>query len=264
MFWTTQKIESKQKALELIDNAHFKSDRVKLGAYELSLSRDLLVTKQKIRLIERLTTFLSNSEGNEEPDDKSALRIPPGQFALLYSEETVKLPKDVIAFISIKASIKLQGLVNISGFHVDPDFRGRLKFSVYNAGIKPIFIEYGAPCFLIWFADMDECVRDGYDNKHQHYNQRGITIADRELMADARHSPAELESRLSALEKHVTIITVLGVTIIVSLLLPIYVNMYSTLFKSQQNSANELSTVNGKTNASSLIESTNKQVTYPR
>ena len=63
------------------------------------------------------------------------------------TREEVRIPSNVLAFISIKASVKFDGLVNISGFHVDPGFHGRLKFSVYNAGSQPIFLQIGQPAF---------------------------------------------------------------------------------------------------------------------
>ena len=81
--------------------------------------------------------------------------IPPGQFAYLMSDETVSIPTNVLGFISIRARTKWKGLVNVSGFHVDPGFRGRLTFSVFNAGPGSIHLRQGDPTFLIWFADLD-------------------------------------------------------------------------------------------------------------
>ncbi|MDC4794241.1 hypothetical protein NQ839_18835, partial [Acinetobacter baumannii] len=81
--------------------------------------------------------------------------IPKGQFALLITEEIVHVPSDAIAFISFKAKYKYKGLINVSGFHVDPGWRGRLTFSVYNAGPSDVVLEKGNPFALIWYADLD-------------------------------------------------------------------------------------------------------------
>ena len=43
-------------------------------------------------------------------------------MAMLITEEQVNVPLDAMAFISMKAGKKLGGLINISGFHVDPGF----------------------------------------------------------------------------------------------------------------------------------------------
>ncbi|MGP4906954.1 dCTP deaminase domain-containing protein, partial [Psychrobacter faecalis] len=80
--------------------------------------------------------------------------INPGQFCFLETQENIKMPNNLMAFISIKAGIKFKGLVNISGFHVDPHFEGKIVFSVLNAGPSPINLTVGKPLFQIWFAEL--------------------------------------------------------------------------------------------------------------
>lgn len=87
---------------------------------------------------------------------REAFAIPPGQFAYVMTEEIVTIPNNVLAFISVRARVKWKGLVNVSGFHVDPGYRGRLTFAVFNAGPAPIHLRQGDPTFLIWFADLDQ------------------------------------------------------------------------------------------------------------
>lgn len=132
----------------------FDENRVKSGAYELSLGSEVFRTDSKDRKKEILK------------DKKEQVVINPGQFALLLSEETVSVPKNKIAFISIKAGIKLRGLINVSGFHVDPGFKGKLLFSVYNAGSGQISLERGKPSFLIWFAELKEEDTKTYKGDH--------------------------------------------------------------------------------------------------
>jgi len=85
-----------------------------------------------------------------------AMTIPPGQFAFLLTEEQITIPPEVMGFISVKATYKLKGLVNVSGFHVDPGWSGRLIFTVFNAGPSTIHLERKLPVFLLWIADLDE------------------------------------------------------------------------------------------------------------
>ncbi|MDH2105418.1 hypothetical protein N5J54_17020, partial [Acinetobacter ursingii] len=100
-------------------------------------------------------------------DEDPQFIIPKGQFALLITEEVVKVPSEAIAFISFKAKYKYKGLINVSGFHVDPGWKGRLTFSVYNAGPSDVVLEKGNPFALIWYADLD---RDGADEgEYQDY-----------------------------------------------------------------------------------------------
>lgn len=81
--------------------------------------------------------------------------IPAGQFAFLETKEEITIPREVMAFISMKATVKWDGLINVSGFHVDPGYKGKLLFAVYNAGPSPIVLEEGMPLFLIWYAHLD-------------------------------------------------------------------------------------------------------------
>src|SRR5262249_9492341 len=81
--------------------------------------------------------------------------IPAGQFGFLLTEEMVVLPNNVMGFISLRTGLKFQGLINVSGFHVDPGYKGYLIYAVYNAGPSQINLSRGMDLFKIWFADLD-------------------------------------------------------------------------------------------------------------
>jgi dCTP deaminase len=207
-FWSSQRIKAEQKARSLVEP--FTESRIQQGAYEMTLSREVITTPDGTS---------SATELGKGP----VLKIPPGQFALLFTEEAVSIPAEVIAFISIKATVKLDGLVNISGFHVDPGFSGRLKFSVYNAGNLPIFLEYGKPTFLIWFAEFDSPTEDPYGGSHQGQNR--ITPKDRQRMAEETHSPAAIDKRLERAEGKITAMISVGLAILTLVILPILVSL---------------------------------------
>jgi dCTP deaminase len=90
------------------------------------------------------------------------ITIEPGEFALLHSYEKIHIPQDLMAFISLRFSTKKKGLINISGFHVDPGYNGYLIFSVYNVGSKPICLRYQEPIFMIFFATLTKPVSGEY------------------------------------------------------------------------------------------------------
>jgi dCTP deaminase len=162
------------KVIEPLPDDSRLSERVKYGAYELSLGNEVYETDSNDGKRRKLC------EANEQ------VIINPGQFALLLTEERVLVPTDKIAFISIKAGIKLKGLVNISGFHVDPGFEGKLIFSVYNAGSGPISIEKGNPCFLIWFSELDvaDNEEDKYGGKHKGLDRIPVGYIDHLNLSD--------------------------------------------------------------------------------
>lgn len=158
----------------------FEEDNIKNGAYELSLGSQVFETGTKPRAVKKL-------------DNTEEFFIEPGQFALLLTEETVKVPKNKIAFISIKAGIKFEGLVNVSGFHVDPGFEGKLLFSVYNAGPSIIALRRGKRYFPMWFAELNEL----QDYEGEHKNQKDIPLgAITALSQGELASPSVLSKRV--------------------------------------------------------------------
>lgn len=87
-------------------------------------------------------------------------------------------------------------LVNVSGFHVDPGFKGKLVFSVYNAGASQISLEKGEPCFLIWFAELSEKEKESYNGEHK--NQDNIPLR---YIDDLTKEDSELASPNALLKK---------------------------------------------------------------
>ena len=130
---------TKKKLNELAETCHvvepYKDNNLEEANFLLSIGNEIFVSSQDVaatirQLIERET-----------------FSIDPGQFAFILTEEKVSIPLDKIGFISIRASIKFKGLVNISGFHVDPGYSGKLIFAVYNAGPTRIYLRRGDRVF---------------------------------------------------------------------------------------------------------------------
>ena len=130
---------------------------------------------------------------------------------MLLTEERIKIPAESIAFISMKASIKYHGLVNVSGFHVDPGFVGRLQFAVFNAGPMPVHLRRGQPCFMIWYSDLS--LIDGIPSKDLYKNESPHEHIDfKALVQGDVRSIDSLNERLEKVEKQqVGLIAVAGV-----------------------------------------------------
>ena len=177
--------------------------------------------------------YISPSDQTENPDSQTTHKIgrgegfaiPPGQFAFLLTREIVHIPKSAMAFISIKAKIKLRGLVNVSGFHVDPNYRGKLIFSVYNAGPSSIHLQEGMPLFLIWFADLDvtesssqeEDSADQYARSSSGFsgidpqlvtNISGEILSLKGLSAKIKENERKISDRMATIEKAQEVIKV--------------------------------------------------------
>lgn len=142
-FWSSQTLESRLD--ELVSSQ--KPAKVDCNSIELTVGREVYVTPN----FDDAYTATKRQLGEEQ-----SFQIPPGQFAFLLTEETVKVPTSAMAFISMKATFKMKGLINVSGFHVDPGWEGPLVFAVFNAGPAPVHLQRGLALFLIWYANLDE------------------------------------------------------------------------------------------------------------
>ena len=213
------------KVIEPIPDLSRMNSRIKNGAYELSLGNEVFRTDSKDKKKEILK------------QDKEQITINPGQFALILTEESVNIPQDKIAFISIKAGVKLRGLINVSGFHVDPGFKGNLVFSVYNAGTSPISLEKGEPYFLIWFAELKLTDNETttYNGEHKGQNSIPTRYIDA-LMAGELASPNALLEKINdnyktldskATTRDYIFRTGIGILIVITLKLFVEWGMYS-------------------------------------
>ncbi len=186
-FWNTDKLKAECQANQLI--VPYRAERALRCAYELGVGPEAFIT--------------SNEDDTTHLPPNSKVTIPPGQFCLLITHEVVYVPPTAIAFISIRARIKFQGLVNVSGFHVDPGFRGKLKFAVYNAGSKEIILDQDERIFMIWYADLNAATPDPYPAVLPANSI--ITSEDVSRLKGEVASPAELKKQIDDLEKDVGI-----------------------------------------------------------
>jgi len=219
-FWSSQTLRARLKRDQLV--SPFDDSRVVHSAYEMGVGSEAFVT--------------SNPSDSTQVASGAKIVIPPGQFGLLVTRETVRIPVGAIAFISMRASIKFQGLVNVSGFHVDPGYHGQLRFAVYNAGSRTIVLDQDQRVFMIWFADLDFPDDNPYPDRAQ--GQFAITADDVSRIQGDVASPAVLKKQLDELKVeldkrfHATEQTRLGNRSFIMLLLGAALALGGSLIKS--------------------------------
>lgn len=198
-FWSSETLRVRSK--DLI--SPFSEERIRHCAYELSLGNEVFITGEK----EEVKRVL-NYRGEQ-------IKIQPGQFADLLTEEVVNIPANALGLISMRFGIKKSGLINVSGFHVDPGYEGKLLFSVYNAGPSPTFLSRGDPVFLLWYCDLDRETEDLYLNSPQ---RDSITSHDVSQLQGDVWSPQVLAVKVAALERQMSFWTWLGRAMLVALI----------------------------------------------
>ena len=206
MFWSGETLSERLETL--IDP--FDPGRVDCAAYTLAIGPEVYVSPSDQTADPNTVTIRQLSKGE-------AFTIPPGQFAYLLTEEVVSVPEDALAFISIRAKTKFRGLVNVSGFHVDPGYCGQLTFAVFNAGPVPVHLKRGQPTFLIWYASLDRKTAFKKDGAtHKGIDSTVVTAIAGELQSFASLSKKmedadkALSERVHAIEKAQTKFHVIG------------------------------------------------------
>ena len=158
-FWSGEKLKERLPGLitDKDGKPAFDPDQIDCAAYRLRIGDEVYISPTdksgdgETRTIQQL-------------DRGESFVIPPGQFGFLITREVIDIPTNAMGLISMRASIKWGGLVNVSGFHVDPGFKGQLTYAVFNAGPSPIHLREGDDWFLIWFVDLDRETKFGKGN----------------------------------------------------------------------------------------------------
>lgn len=159
-------------------------DAIRHCSYDLCLGTEVFVTSEDKKTKRKL-----------EPGEQ--VEIPPGQFANLMTGETLSIPNDSLGFINARFKWKQRGLINVSGFHVDPGYEGKLLFSVYNAGPSSVVVTQGDRIFTLWLAYLDQETARPYKKD----GRTGITSDDVNALQGDVASPQALAKRVDKLEQ---------------------------------------------------------------
>lgn len=93
--------------------------------------------------------------------------LPPHSFILATTEEYVKLPNNLTAFVEGRSSIGRMGLFIQNAGWVDPGFEGRITLELYNANSLPIQLQRGRRICQLVFCKMDQEAQFPYRGKYQ-------------------------------------------------------------------------------------------------
>jgi dCTP deaminase len=210
-FWSGDKLTTAIPAKKIVEP--FYPKQVDCSAYTLTLGEEYFITPDyTVSVRENTTKALAESKRWDQtvPETKrlmgGPLNIPAGQFAFLMTEEALNIPQSVMGFISLKSSAKWRGLINVSGFHVDPGFKGKLIYSVYNAGPSPIHLKRGQDLFLLWLADLDRSATTKFAKPQ---NAAPLVEIPPQMVTDVNrqiHSLDQLSIKLSELENKIRFI----------------------------------------------------------
>lgn len=139
--------------------------------------------------------YLSGDKTPKKLAEGEQIIIEPGQFALLTTYEIFHMPVDMVAFISMRFSFKAEGLINVSGFQVDPGYQGIFIFAVYNAGPLQVPLRFKDTIFTIIFAKTSQRIKEKREPVKEIERKKWT-----KLMQNKNVSPIALDQRISKLE----------------------------------------------------------------
>jgi dUTPase len=77
-------------------------------------------------------TAESGRPQNIDHSSKENSVIKPGEIAFVMTEESLELPNDMYCQLSTKRKLSLHGIVILGGLIIDPNYKGKLIFGLYN------------------------------------------------------------------------------------------------------------------------------------
>jgi len=83
----------------------------------------------------KLSRMVLTAESGRPQDidqSKEVSLIKPGEIAFVMTEETLELPNDIYCQLSTKRKLSLDGIVILGGLIIDPNYKGKLIFGLYN------------------------------------------------------------------------------------------------------------------------------------
>lgn len=131
----------------------FDIKNLKSANYDLRIGEEVYTTQEKYPL-----------ELSSKCPERM-IKVEPGSFGLFLTHEYIYLPEDIYGLISLRFKYKIQGLVNVSGFHIDPGYHGRILFGIYNSGPSEIILQYKEPIFMISFVNVGDGVKVPYNRE---------------------------------------------------------------------------------------------------
>ena len=97
--------------------------------------------------------------------------IPPNSFLLATTNEYIKLPDNITAFVEGRSSVGRMGLFIQNAGWVDAGFEGRITLEVFNANSLPIVLSANRRICQLVFCLMDKTAEHPYRGKYYKQSQ---------------------------------------------------------------------------------------------
>ncbi len=143
-------------------------EQIQCSSVDLRLGKEFVrYTKQEVIDIKKDSLRFERVEVEEFID------IRPKEFLLATTQEYIKLPSKLTAFVEGRSSLGRLGLFIENAGWVDAGFEGQITLELYNANSSPIRLYVGMRICQLVFAQLKDIPSRIYRGKYR--GQRGAT-----------------------------------------------------------------------------------------
>lgn len=157
-FLTDKQIRICLKSNLLLENGTWDDSSIRHASYTLRLGEDVHIAKS----IETAHADSKNFTIQKLIRGQS-ITLKPGDTALLYSIERLKLPDWILGFTVARGLLYTEGLAP-ENTYIDPGFTGPIYTTVTNISNRVISLEYGIPIARVFFYKLTESVENSYSS----------------------------------------------------------------------------------------------------
>jgi deoxycytidine triphosphate deaminase len=156
-FLTDRHIRAALEAGYLIERGSWAPDQIRHASYTIRLGHRVELERNLGGSADREQRKVTLTNGGPP------LELRPGDTALLYSLENLRLPPSVLGFTVARGLLVVESLVP-ENTYIDPGFSGQIYTTVTNLSGRIIKIPYGTPIARLFFFRLQEDVEYPYQS----------------------------------------------------------------------------------------------------
>lgn len=146
----------------------YEESHVQASSVDLTLGKEILLYKADC-----IDVRSENIPTQKVTISQEGFLIEPKAFVLATTNEYIKLPDNITAFVEGRSSLGRLGLFIENAGWVDAGFEGQITLELYNANSCPIRLYAGMRICQIVLAKLDKRAENPYRGKYQ--KQVGVT-----------------------------------------------------------------------------------------
>lgn len=133
--------------------------------------------------------------------------INAGQFALITTYESVRLPADIAGHIGVRSYYTRKGMILLAGLQIDPGFEGYLVLGVYNASPRRLTLDYEATFATVEFHRLNTPSKSPYQPQQEQLIGHTPRVDKDYLRTIETETLSELAESVRTLSQNMSVLT---------------------------------------------------------